>query len=145
MFVNMLEVSNNKATHIGGILILYNTSSPHLVTLSNMNIENNSISFANTASYSAGITVISISGPSNYTSPKSFLNFLESKIALNKAFKGSGILVHFELTSYFKLYFQLEKCSFVKNQAYSQRSAMMVESQNIYIGRSRYFTVMLLY
>ena len=56
----MLEVSNNKATHIGGILILYNTSSPHYIILNNMNIENNSIPFKNTASYSAGITVISI-------------------------------------------------------------------------------------
>ena len=128
----MLEVSNNNATHIGGIFILYNTSSPHIIILSNMNIENNSIPFTNTASYSAGITIISTSGPGNYISPKSDLHILDSKIALNKAFKGSGILVHLEQTSHFKLYFRLHSCSFVKNQAYSQGSAMMIESHKNY-------------
>ena len=137
----MLEVLNNNATHIGGILILFNTSSPSIIVLSNMNIENNSIPFTNTASYSAGITIISISGPSNYTSPRSYLYILDSKIALNKAFKGSGILVHLELTSYFKLNVQLYNCTFVKNQAYSQGSALMIESQKFYtpLLRGRYF------
>ena len=135
----MLEVSNNKATHIGGILILYSTGSHHFLILRNMNIENNSISFTKTASYSAGITVICIFGPSNSTSLHSSLLIMVSKIKLNKAFKGSGILIHLKQISYFNLYFQLNSCSFVKNQAYSQGSALMIESQNIYKGRSRYF------
>ena len=135
----MLEVSNNKATHIGGILILFNTSSHHFIILSNVNIENNSIPFTNTTSYSAGITVICISGPSNSTSLHSNLQIMESKITSNKAFKGSGILIHLKQISYFNLFFLLDSCSFVKNEAYSQGSALMVESQNIYRGRSRYF------
>ena len=135
-----LEVSNNNATHIGGILILLNTRSPHLIMLSNMNIENNSIPFTNTASYSAGITVISISGPGNYSSTLSHVNIWESKIALNKAFKGSGILIYLKPISYYNLYFQFVGCSFVKNQAYSQGSALMIESQKFYIASLyRYF------
>ena len=66
----MLEVSNNNTTHIGKILILFNTSSPHYIILSNMNFENNSIPFTNTDSCS----VISISGPSTSTSPSSELH-----------------------------------------------------------------------
>ena len=139
IFARMLEVSNNNATHIGGILILFNTKSPHYIILSNMNIENNSIPFTNTASYSAGITVISIFGPSNSTSLRSYLYIFESKIALNKAFKGSGILIHLKQISYFNLYFKLDSCTFVKNQAYSQGSALMTESQKLYRGYSKYF------
>ena len=139
IFAHMLQVSNNNATHIGGILILFNTNSPYLIMLSNMNIENNSIPFTNTISYSAGITVISISGPGNSTSPRSYLHIIESKITSNKAFKGSGILIHLKQISYFNLYFQLHSFSFVKNQAYSQGSALMTESQKRYRGSSRYF------
>ena len=142
MSAYMLEVLNNKASHIGGILILFNTSSPNFILFSNLNIENNSIPFTNTISYSAGITVISISGPGNSTSSRSYLYILESKIALNKAFKGSGILIHLELTSYLKLYFHLDSCTFVRNQAYSQGSALMIESQKFYTSSLfRYFHV----